>query len=236
MSRFETTRWSLVLQARDAAPAARHALDNLCRVYRPAVIAFVRGRGHAPDDAEDLAQAFFARFLEQAWHADADPARGRFRTFLLVTLKRFLADDAVRAHALKRGSDVRIESLDADDAVVPAGEDSPELAFQRAWAVALLHAAIGRLHAEAEQAGKGALFATLREFLIEPPDEADYARAAAALGMRRNTLAVAVHRLRQRLRILVESEVEQTTANSGDYAEEMSELHAALGSAGAVAR
>jgi RNA polymerase sigma factor (sigma-70 family) len=234
MSRFETTRWSLVLHARGAAPDTRAALEALCRTYRPPVLAYIRSRGRSPEQAEDLAQAFFASFLEHAWHASADPARGRFRAFLLTMLKRFLADDATKTHALKRGGDLHFESLDADDARTPIADDAPEQAFERAWALAVLHAAIGRLQEEAEDAGKAELFSALREFLLEAPDEADYASVADRLGLRRNTLAVAVHRLRQRLRELVDNELAQTTASGEDHACEMAALRGALGGAAAA--
>jgi RNA polymerase sigma-70 factor (ECF subfamily) len=231
MSRFETTRWSLVLQARAAEPEARVALEALCRSYRPPVLAYIRGRGYAPEDAEDLAQTFFARLVEHDWHASADSARGRFRTFILTVLKRFLSDDAARLHARKRGGDMRFESFDTHDAQAVADQELPEHAFERAWALAVLHSAIARLQDEAQQSGKEDLFLALREFLIEPPDDADYARAADKLGLRRNTLAVAVHRMRHRLRELVQAELEQTTANPEDYDREMHDLGAALGAA-----
>jgi RNA polymerase sigma-70 factor (ECF subfamily) len=236
MGRFETTRWSLVLRARDAAPDTRVALEALCRTYRTPVLAYIRGRGYRPEDAEDLAQAFFTDFLEQAWHAAADPDRGRFRTFLLTVLKRFLIDSSIKAHAVKRGGELRFESIDSDDAEAAAGDDAPERAFERAWAVAILHAAIGRLQEEARAAGKTELFSALREFLVEAPDEQDYARAAERLGLRRNTLAVAVHRLRQRLRELVQAELAETAANPDDFEREMTDLHAALGHAMAHVR
>jgi len=231
MSRFDTTRWSLVLKARADAPDARAALEALCRLYRPPVVAYVRGRGYPPDVADDLAQAFFAQFIEKAWHAGADPTRGRFRAYLLTALKRHLIDDTTAAHAQKRGGGQLHESLDADGSAQPVGDDSPERAFERAWALALLQSAIVRLQAEAEDAGKGALFVALREFLVEAPDEADYARAAQALGLRRNTLAVAVHRLRHRLRELVQAELAQTTSNENEFDEEVRALRASLGTA-----
>jgi RNA polymerase sigma-70 factor (ECF subfamily) len=231
MGQFETTRWSLVLRARDAAPQARAALETLCRIYRPPVLAYVRGRGYAADAAEDLVQAFFADFLEKASYAGADPARGRFRTYLLTVLKRHLIDHAIAAHALKRGGDMRFESLDSDDASAPAGEDLPERAFEQAWAMAVLHVAIRQLQAEAERAGKRELFVALREFLIERPNEADYARVASMLGLRRNTLAVAVHRMRNRLRQLVQAELANTTGNENEFNEEMCDLRAALSAA-----
>ncbi|HZX91637.1 MAG TPA: sigma factor [Rudaea sp.] len=230
MTRFDTTRWSMVVRARGDSRDARDALGSLCRAYRPPVVAYIRSRGYA-GDAEDLAQTFFARFLEDAYHTVADPARGRFRAFLLTALKRFLINADVEAHALKRGGGMRIDAL-ADEA--PSGADwlinsaSPERAFERSWAIAVLDAAMTRLRQEAEQAGKGALFEQLREFLTERPDEADYARAAAALNLRRNTLAVAVHRLRHRLRELVREELAQTTACKDDLDVELRELRATL--------
>lgn len=231
MSHFETTRWSLVLQAGNAAPQARDALEMLCRIYRPPVLAYVRGRGYSADTAEDLAQAFFAQFIEHAWHAGANPARGRFRAYLLTMLKRYLIDATVAAHALKRGGDRQFESLDADGATTPESDDSPDRAFERAWALTVLHTALEHLQVEAEQAGKRDLFNALREFLVERPDEADYARVAQALGLRRNTLAVAVHRLRHRLRALLEAELAHTTAGKGDFEEEMRQMRAALAGA-----
>ena len=228
MSRFETTRWSIVVQAREGDAHARTALETLCRTYRPPVLAFIRGHGYPPDAAEDLAQSFFTRFLENAWHAGADPARGRFRTYLLTVLKRHLSDVALEARAQKRGGNVSFEALDEEHASGVASADAPERAFERAWAIAVLQAALARLKAEADEAGKHDLFNELREFLIEPPDEADYERVAAKLAMRRNTLAVAVHRLRQRLRELVQTELAQTTASERECEMEMTALGSAL--------
>lgn len=229
MGRFDTTRWSMVLRARGEPDGARAALEALCRTYRPPVLAFVRSHVHARDSAEDLTQAFFAKFIERAWHAGADPARGRFRTFLLTALKRFLIDADVEAHALKRGGSVHFESMDAADAEGLAGAESPDDAFERAWAHAVLAAALGRLREEAERAGKLRLFERLSEFLVESPDEADYARVAAELDLRRNTLAVAVHRLRHRLRELVREELAETTAGADEMDEELRALRGALG-------
>jgi RNA polymerase sigma factor (sigma-70 family) len=231
MSRFDSTQWSLVLRARGGAEEARGALDALCRTYRPPVLAYVRSRGYHGDVAEDLTQSFFARFLEHGCYATADPMRGRFRAFLLTAVKRFLIDADAEAHAVKRGGRFHFESLDSSVDNVDASctnEIPPERAFERAWALVVLDAAMRRLRTEAEQAGKRKLFEQLREFLIERPDEADYARAAATLGLRRNTLAVAVHRLRHRLRELVRDELAQTTAGRGDLDAELGELRAAL--------
>ena len=226
MGRFETTRWSVVLRARGEAGDARAALEQLCRTYRPPVLAFVRFRGYPSDAAEDLTQAFFTRFLERGWHASADPGRGRFRSFLLTALKRFLIDADAEAATLKRGGGLRFELLD-DDCVGATGE-TPDAAFEREWAHAVLKAALGRLRSEAEQAGKLELFRRLAEFLIERPDEAEYARAAEDLHLRRNTLAVAVHRMRQRLRELVREELMETTSSRTELEEELRTLRGSL--------
>lgn len=228
MGRFDTTRWSLVLQARGEPAEARCALETLCRTYRPPVLAYVRRRGYPPDVAEDLTQAFFMRFLERSWHSDADPERGRFRAFLLTALKRFLIDADVEAHALKRGGAFRFEPIDDDSLEQGDGSEAPDRVFEREWACAVLAAAFSRLHDEAEQAGRLPLFERLSEFLVESPDEADYARAADELQIRRNTVAVAVHRLRHRLRDLVHAELAETTSSPLELEEEMRALRTSI--------
>lgn len=231
---FQTTRWSLVLEARAEDAQSRLALEALCRTYRAPVLAYIRGRGANVDEAEDLAQTFFTRFVERAVHAHADPARGRFRAFLLTALKHFLADANDEAHAAKRGGRIQFRSLDSLtssqsslDGV--ADGQTPEQVFERAWAQAVLQAAMRNLRREAKAAGKGPLFSALAEFLIERPDGADYERIAETLGMRRNTLAVAVHRMRARLRELVLQELAQTAADETDLETEMTELRNSLG-------
>jgi RNA polymerase sigma-70 factor (ECF subfamily) len=228
MSRFDhTTQWSLVLRARGAGREARVALDTLCRTYRPPVLAFIRSRGHEGDAAEDLTQMFFANFLERASHAHADPLLGRFRSFLLTAVKRFLINSGEASRAQKRGGLAHFESFD-DDAC-GSDDDAPERAFERAWAYVVLESALRRLRDEAEAAGKRGQFDRLRDFLVESPDESDYERVAAELGLRRNTLAVAVHRMRQRLRELVRDVVAETTAGRADLDDELRDLRTAFG-------
>ena len=232
MPRFETTRWSVVARARGTTADARTALESLCRAYRPPVLAYIRARGYPIEAAEDLAQNFFERFLEDAYHAIADPARGRFRAFLLTALKRFLINSEAEARTLKRGGAARFDAL-LDNSQAAAGanmvdDSTPEREFERGWIIALVDSALNRLRGEAESAGKGAVFEQLKEFLSEAPDDADYERAAAALGMRRNTVAVAVHRLRHRLRELVRDELMQTTTGGEELAAELQELRAGL--------
>jgi RNA polymerase sigma-70 factor (ECF subfamily) len=234
MSRFDTTQWSMVLGAQGSGDDARTALESLCRTYRPPVHAYICSRGYGSDVAEDLTQSFFARFLELGHYAQPDPARGRFRAYLLMSIKHFLINADVEAHRIKRGGRIQFESIDAgaggSDALAVDGR-SPEQAFEQAWALAVLDAALRRLRKEAQLAGRGELFDRLRDFLADQPDEADYARVAAALNMRRNTVAVSVHRLRQRLRDLVREEVAQTAADKGALEVELRELRSALGQA-----
>jgi len=237
MTRFDTTRWSMVLEARKEPEQARRALETLCRSYRPPVLAYIRSHGYASDSAEDLTQAFFARFVEQAYHRNADPERGRFRAYLLTALKRFLLDADDQAHAVKRGGRVQVRSLETLTGVGDTGgngipdERTPDRAFQRAWAHQVIRTAMRQLRAEAKAAGKLELFESLSEFLAERPDDADYARVAAALNLRRNTLAVAVHRLRSRLRELVREQLADTASSAEEMQRELHELQHSLDAA-----
>jgi RNA polymerase sigma-70 factor (ECF subfamily) len=190
----------------------------------------VRGRGHGEAEAQDLTQAFFEQLLRLRIHAAADPLRGRFRVFLLVALKRFLSNQYAAARAEKRGGGREALSLDegGDIGVAAPEHDSPDAAFERAWAHVLLRQALSRLETEAEASGKRELFDALREFLLESPDAADYARVAQRLNLRRNTLAVAIHRLRQRLRDLVRDALAETVTEAEELEAEMGHLQAAL--------
>ncbi len=230
MTNFDDTCWSVVLRARSTTLDADAALAALCRTYRPPVLAYIRRCGYREDAAEDLVQAFFTQFIELAWHANADPQRGRFRTFLLTTVKRFLIDCDQEAHRLKRGGAFHFEPLDDSNDFEIATDDTPDVAFERDWAIAVLNAAFVRLRSEAEHVGKLELFERLSPFLTERPDEADYACAAEALNLRRNTLAVAVHRLRHRLRELVHEEIAQTAADGDELNTELRTLRASFGS------
>jgi RNA polymerase sigma factor (sigma-70 family) len=197
------------------------------------VLAYIRRHGHDANGAEDLTQAFFARFVEQAFHLHADPQRGRFRAFLLTALKRFLIDSDTHDSRVKRGGRVQVRSMDSptssDDSLTNVTDnETPDSAFERAWARTIVESALIRLRAEAKSAGKAALFDQLSEFLRERPDDADYARVAEALNMRRNTLAVAVHRLRGRLRELVREQMADTAADDAELENEVKELGQSL--------
>ena len=230
MTRFATTRWSLIFDARHGPGESRDALGEICRVYRQPVLAYIRRhRGGATSDAEDLAQEFFARLLEQRWDVRADPQRGSFRAFLLTALRRFLIDASEHAHAGKRGGQWQRVPLSDDGAEFASPpSESPEQAFTRAWMQTLVRHAMDRLREETAAAGKSALYVQLSGFLLEAPDSADYPALAEKLKLRVNTIAVAVHRLRQRLRELVREEVLQTVSTQGDLDVELSSLRSAF--------
>lgn len=219
MGVFETTRWSLILAASEDTPDARDALDTLCRTYRPAVLAYVRGHGVPRADAEDLTQGFFARLVEKRLHATADPSRGRFRVYLRTALHNFMINAHERETARRRRPEQMVEQ-DPDELPTESGADLPDVAFERAWALTVVNRALQRLRAEAKAAGKGELFSRLQGFLLEAPTAEDYPRIAAELGTRQNTIAVATHRLRQRLRQLVRDELAETVLDAADVESE----------------
>jgi RNA polymerase sigma-70 factor (ECF subfamily) len=231
MTGFATTRWSLILDARTGPEAGRVALEQICRDYRQPVLSFVRRHGYAAADAEDLSQDVFARLLEQGWHARADPALGRFRSYLLTALRRFLSDARDSAGAQKRGGGQLRVSADETFATLSApGSESPEQAFTRHWMKTVVERATRKLEAEAKAAGKQDLYANLNGFLGETPDPSAYRELGEKLGMRPNTIAVGVHRMRQRLRALVREELLQTVADSTALDEELRELRAIFAS------
>ncbi len=163
------------------------------------------------DEAEDLTQSFFAHLLSQRLHQLADPAKGSFRTFLLSALKHFVISERRRATAEKRGGGalhVQLESV-----AEPLGDQTPEMSFEREWAQTIVAHALNQLQGEAREAGKHTLFDALREFLFESPNGDDYSRVSQQFGLSRNTVAVAVHRLRHRLQMLVTAQVSQTLSD-----------------------
>jgi len=229
MGYFHTTRWSLVRAAATPEPSTP-ALEGLCRAYRAPVLAYVRHLGNSLEEAEDLTQAFFLHLLESHLHARAQPEFGRFRTFLLTALRRFLANHHEARITAKRGGGAKtldIDTLAPESSPVEA--DSPERAFQRDWAMSVIRQAMRSLARESERAGKGELFARLSPFLIEAPDPQEYDRIAADMGMRRGTLAVAVCRLRQRLQLAVREELLRTVSTPQAASEELHDLREVLG-------
>jgi RNA polymerase sigma-70 factor (ECF subfamily) len=233
---FATTHWTVVLAAgKRSTPQSDRALEELCQSYWFPLYAYVRRRGHAKEDAEDLTQSFFARFLEKNYLEGLDAERGRFRAFLLASLKHFLANEWDRSQAQKRGGAAEHLSLDWQTAdtrfqVAAANEPSPDKAFDREWALALLAKVIGRLQRECEAEGRQQQFDELKPFLTADRGEPSTAEAARNLGMEQTAVRVAVHRLRKRYRHLLRNEIAQTLANAADVDEEMQALFGAFGS------
>lgn len=228
---FATTHWSLVLTARDPqSPQSAAALEKLCRVYWFPLYAYVRRGGGSKEDAEDLTQAFFARLLEKKFLDSVQQERGKFRTFLLVSLKRFLANEWHRVHAQKRGGFQTHVPLDTElaerklQSEIAAPEISPERDYERRWALALLDQTMSRLRREFEHAGKISEFDRLKTFLTADSKEIPYDTAAAGLGMSESALRVAIHRLRRRYRELFREEIAHTLAEGENVEDELRHL------------
>jgi len=232
--RFATTRWSVVLAAgRLSSPDSEQALAQLCQTYWYPLYAYARRRCHSREDAEDLAQAFFASFLArnhlEGLHAD----RGKFRAFLLAAMKHFMANQWDKAARLKRGGGVTHLSLDwqgADERfhLEPQDNASPDRLFDREWALALLERVVTRLAEECAGEGKGLLFDQARGYLMVGEEAIPYAEAARALGLAEGAVRVAVHRLRKRYRELLREEIAQTLTDPSRVDEELRSLQAAL--------
>jgi len=227
---FATTRWTVVLSAGDpTSPHAATALEALCHAYWYPLYAYVRRSGYSPLDAEDLTQEFFARLLEHNWIAHADRHKGRFRSFLLMVMKRFLAKEWDKAKTLKRGGQVRLVPLQLDTAEVrytrePADTRTPEQLFEKQWALTLLESVLNLLREQYARDGKGALFHALEPCLIGSRDTQPYAALGAELGMSEGAARVAVCRLRERYRECLKEEIGHTVASPAEVDEELRHL------------
>jgi RNA polymerase sigma factor (sigma-70 family) len=233
--RFATTHWSLVLVAGTdiRSVAADEALTTLCETYWYPLYAFLRKRGHSAEDAQDLTQAFFVRVLEKHDLRHADPARGRFRSFLLASLKNFVANERDRDIAKKRGGGVAIVSLEFESAegrfqMDPPTDDTPERVFDRQWAMTLLERAMARLEAEMADGGKKDQFDALKIFLTGDTPKPAYASIGRELGMSDGAIKVAVHRLRRRFRDLVHDQIAQTVSTPEEIEDELRYLWSAV--------
>jgi RNA polymerase sigma factor (sigma-70 family) len=223
---FTTTHWSVVLAAQGQSPTADEALEKLCRTYWWPLYGFVRRQGYGPEEAQDLTQGFFALLLERR---DLDAVRrekGRLRSYLLGSLKNFLAKARRRELTLKRGEGRALVPLDellarerAD--LEPADNLTADRIYERRWALTLLEQVLTRLESEYESAGNAKLFDCLKEFLSDEPGRRSQAEAADELGMTENAVKQAFHRLRQRYRQLLHDEIAQTVAVPGDVEDEL---------------
>ena len=229
-----TTHWSVVLAAADASsPDSDRALATLCSTYWYPLYAFVRRQGHAAHEAEDLTQEFFARILEKQYLDGIGPEKGRFRTFLLVCLRRFLANEWDRQRALKRGggrAPLPIDFADADARyrLEPAHELTAERLFERRWALTLLEQVLASLAAEMQRSGKGELFDALKVYLAASATAPPHAEVAQRLNMTEGAVKVAVFRLRGRYRQLLREEIAKTVGDEAEVEEEIGRLFAAL--------
>lgn len=231
---FATTHWSAILAAGDpSAVGADQALEDLCRTYWRPLYAYARRAGQSSADAQDLTQAFFARLLAGNLFAHADPARGRFRSFLLTSFKNFLTNEWEKSRTRKRGGRAIIQPLAFDTAETSCGEpaapgESPDKAYDRQWALALLEAVLGRLRQEYADCGRGELFDGLKEGLSGGRGERSYHELAVAIGLSEGAVKVAAHRLRHRYRELLRAEIARTLPSATEVEEELRHLFAAL--------
>lgn len=223
---FRTTHWSLVLSAADtASDSGQRALEKLCAIYWPAIYSFLRRKGRNPHDAKDLAQDFFTRILRRETFSQADPGRGRFRTFLLECLHSFLVDEQRHAARQKRGGGITPLSLDeaAEESFIEpfSPETGPGELFDRRWRLVLLQQALQRLEREFLEAGKAAQFTLLKEFLTSPAVAGAYDPVAARLSASPRAIAVTIHRMRHRFRELVREELAQTVSSRAELEQEL---------------
>jgi RNA polymerase sigma factor (sigma-70 family) len=233
MQQFATTHWSLVLAAgRGSSVGARDALAALCRSYWYPLYAFVRRRGYGPEDAQDLTQAFFARLLEKGYLRAADSERGRFRSFLVTACQHFLAKEQNRARAKKRGGGRKVLTLDFDAGErryrrEPAHSTTPEVIYERQWALTLLNQVLQQLEQEYATVDKQHVFNQLKDFLTGEQGTA-YRDVALSLGLSEGAVKVAVHRLRRRYRELLRAAITQTVATPEDVEDELRHLFSAV--------
>ncbi len=233
-SGFPVTQWTAVVAAgARPSPESAAALERLCALYWYPLYAFVRRSGHPPADAEDLTQEFFARLLEHNWVSAADPHKGRFRSFLLMIMKRFMAKEWDKARCVKRGGQVRFVPLQFDTAETryrqePADTRTPDQVFERHWALALLAEVLKRLRQEYAQDGKAALFQALEPCLIGKHETQPYAALADQQGMSEGAVKMAVCRLRERYRACLKEEIGHTVTSPEEVEEELRHLFRVL--------
>ncbi len=230
---FHPTHWSVVVAAGDTrSPESAQALEKLCRAYWFPLYAYVRRLGKDAHEAQDLTQAFFQHLLEKKALGTVDPAKGKFRSFLLASLANFLNNERDKAGRLKRGGGAEIFSLDATveqryEAGLVDGE-SPDRLFDRRWASAVVEQVAARLRAEFAQANQAERFDVLKDFLTGDPRSVSYEDAATKLGLSVSAVTSAIHRLRARFRELFREEIANTVSGTDEVEEEIRHLAAAL--------
>jgi RNA polymerase sigma factor (sigma-70 family) len=221
-ARFPTTQWSQVLAARDGDDSeARRALETLCQVYWFPLYAFVRRQGYAPDPARDLVQAYFVELLEKQVLKDVEPELGRFRSFLLASLKNFLSHDRERLRAQKRGGGARIVPLDPEETaslgpltLSGSGDHlTPEEVFERQWALTVLERALDQVRRYARESNTEAQFEALKPYLTGEAGRTPYRDVAGRLGTTEGAVKASVLRLRKRFGKALRAEIAETVAD-----------------------
>jgi DNA-directed RNA polymerase specialized sigma24 family protein len=226
---FATTRWTQVLATRGDSAQARQALSDLCAAYYEPVVSYLRHHQRTEDDARELAHQFFELVLHRRAFDAATPGQGRFRSYLLGAVKHFLAETQRHARAAKRGGGQPPLSLDANTGtdtsaepqVPDPGADTPDTLFDRHWAATLVDRATATLASEYASHGQGALFHTLKPWLLGEIPSLSRANAATQLDLNEGALKVAIHRLRRRFRELVKAEIAQTVSDPSAVREEL---------------
>jgi RNA polymerase sigma-70 factor (ECF subfamily) len=227
---FATTHWSVVVRAGDSgSPEAASAMERLCRTYWYPLYVFVRRKGYGHEDASDLTQAFFAKFLEKRYLRSVDESLGKFRTFLLTSMTHFLANEWDKSQAQRRGGGMHVFSLDETAAdqrylLEPADNNTPETLFDRRWAETVMGVVLDRLAAETEEKR----FEVLKRFLLEDKVAVSYEEVSGPLGMSVSAVTSAIHRMRGRFRALLFEEVANTVEKPEDVEQELRHLLAAL--------
>jgi len=234
---FATTHWSVVAQsALTDAPEAKAALARLCEVYWAPIYSFVRRRGYPPADAQDLTQSFFAYFLRTKGYTRADQLRGKFRCFLLASVKHFLANDWDRSQAIRRGGEFQFVPLDQKTAealydAARASDSTAERLFDSRWAKTLAGNALNSLRNELQSEGKLDLFEQVKSFLAGDSAIPSYDEASVRIGLPRATVKTHVHRLRQRYRQIVRREIARTVSSPHEVDDELHYLYRVLAQA-----
>ena len=232
---FATTQWTVVLTAAQPdAPEAAAALERLCCAYWYPLYVFVRRQGNSPEEAQDLTQDFFYRLLEKNYLAKANRERGKFRTFLLCSLKNFLISEWRTEGRLKRGGGLGFLAIDASVAeslyaAEPAHEPNPDAAYEQRWAVTLLERVLAALRQEYADADKAGLFDELKGFIWGEKSTASYAEIAGHVDLTEGTVKVTVHRLRQAFRERLRAEVAGTVSRPEDIDDELRHLISVAG-------
>lgn len=222
MDCFQTTRWDFVTQAGcEDHPEAAAALENLCAIYWKPLYRYARCRGNSEHDACDLVQGFFTEFLSKKYFQVADRRRGRFRSFLLICLKHYIADQAARSTCQRRGGHVCFVSMDQLDGVEAVGEERPDEAFDRAWGLVVLDTALARLRQVYDRMGKPEEYTVLKDCLTIVPRNGANRALGERLDISANAAGVAAHRFRRRYLELVRETVRDTVADPAELEDEL---------------